>query len=91
MVISPMALDVLLKGKPEGQMVYVRTKDNLGYVFEGRVLEVDAGLFDMEATDGEKVWNIKVSGIEYVDVRPFHRFDGYSTAQFVAEFGKGVS
>lgn len=91
MVISPTALDVLLKGTDEDQMVYVRTKDNLGFVFEGRVLEADAGLFDVEATDGETVWHVKVSGIEYVDVRPFHRFDGYGTAQFIADCGPGMS
>lgn len=91
MVISPTALDVLLQGKNEGQMVYVRAKDNLGFLFEGRVLEADSGLFDIQATDGETVWHVKVSGIEYVDVRPFRRFDGRGTAQFVADFGPGVS
>lgn len=89
-VITTAALQAALDGKAENDMVYVRTKDSLGYVFEGRVIEVDAGLCDIEATDGEVVWHVKVSSIEYVDVRPLQRFTGYTVRQFVEDASQGM-
>lgn len=95
--ISPHALAVLLKGKDDGEMVYVRVKDPTGHRYEGRVISMqevsDApriSTVDVEATDGEVVWHIPVHRILAVDVRPFRRFDGYGTAQFVEEVSKGM-
>lgn len=89
--VGPRTLAALLCGKGDNEMVYVGAQDALGYRFEGRVLEQDDKHYDIEATDGEVVYNLRVDRIEWAEVRPFQRFVGYSSAHFVSEFGPGVS
>lgn len=96
--ITPHALTAMIRGKGEGEMVYVRVKDPTGHRYEGRIMDlVEFGhdpknaTVTIEATDGEVVHNVMVSRIEWYDVRPFQRFDGYTVAQFVADFGQDVS
>lgn len=90
-MISPKALALLTRVKGDSEMVYVHVEDGIGFKFEGRVLDVDATTFTIEATDGEVVYNQGIDRILAVDVRPFRRFSGYSTAHFVSDFGPGVS
>lgn len=96
--VSPHAIAVLLKGKDDGEMVYVRVKDATGHRYGGRVTSMQevkdaprSSTVDVEAEDGEMVWATPVYRIIGVDVRPFQRFDGYGAAQFVSDFGPGVS
>lgn len=84
-------LAALLAGKGDNEMVYVGARDAIGYRFEGRVLVQDGSHYDIEATDGDVVYHLRVDRIEWAEVRPFRRFDGYSAAQFVSDFGPGVS
>lgn len=91
-VVSQRALAVLLIGAAEsGEMVFVHTVDNLGFEFGGRVLTVDGDTFDIEASDGEVVYHLRVARIKTVDVIPFQRFTGYSAQNFVSDFGPEVS
>lgn len=89
--ITPRALALLVSAEANDEMIYVHYKDTTGYRFEGRILEVDDQFFDMEATDGEVVNNCMVGRILLIDVRPYQRFSGYNAADFVADFGPGVS
>lgn len=93
-VITPHALAVLLKGHAEGEMVYVRIKDATGHRYGGRVTSMqevrDAPLsstLDVESEDGEMCWAVSVRRVIAVDVRPFQRYTGHGTAEFVADFG----
>jgi hypothetical protein len=90
-VITPRALALLDRVKGDNEMIYVRIKDNLGFEFEGRILEVDGDHFDIEATDGEQVYNCRIDRVMTVDVRPLRRFTAYTVAHFADEFGPGVS
>jgi hypothetical protein len=97
-MISPHALAILIHGKAEGEMVHVRVKDPTGHRYGGRVLAMQevkdaprASTVDVEAEDGDVCWAVPVHRVIAVDVRPFRRYDGYGTAQFVAEVGPGVS
>lgn len=90
-VISPKALALLNRVKGDNEMVYVHMEDGIGFKFEGRILDVNDTTFTVEATDGEVVYNQGIDHILAVDVRPFRRFSGYSTAHFVSDFGPGVS
>lgn len=89
--VSPRTLAALLKGKGDNEMVYVGARDALGYRFEGRVLKQNGPHYDIEATDGEAVYHLRVDRIEWAEIRPFQRFTGYTTAHFVSDFGPGVS
>jgi hypothetical protein len=97
-MITARALQVLLKGKNDNEMVFVRIKDPTGYIYSGRVLPDEDDLegtriptISVEATNGELVWNVKTERIIGVDVVPFRRFTGYGVKEFVDDFGPGVS
>lgn len=89
--ITPEALALLFRVKGDNEMIHVTTKDSSGYVFSGRVLDVTGQWFDIEAEDGELVYDVQVRRIMSVDVRPLVKYSGYGVAQFVSEFGPGVS
>lgn len=89
--ITPKALALLFRVKGDNEMIYVQYKDGNDYVFSGRILDVDTDTFGIEATDGEVVRRCSVYRIVSVDVRPFQRFNGYSTTHFVSDFGAGVA
>lgn len=95
--VTPAAMVAMLKGKADGEMVYVRVKEPNGNRYEGRIMDLTAcgdnpraAFVTIEATDGEVVWGVPVLRIQWCDVRPFQRFTGYGVAQFVADFGSGV-
>lgn len=69
-------------------MVYVLTTDNFGYLMEGRVFAVDGETFDIESTDGEPAFNVRLSNIKRLDVRPFQRF-GTRSMQYSTDPARG--
>lgn len=79
--ISPSALAALLRGKAEGEMVFVRIKKPNGGDFGGRLMDLlefspepAKSTVTVEATDGEVHWRVPVHRIVYTHVVPFRRF-----------------
>jgi hypothetical protein len=94
--ITPAALLALLKGKGAENMAFVRVKERrTQHRYEGRIINLDMSTLkpenasvSIEATDGEVVWKVPVRWIEWVDIRPFQAFSGYSVTQFVDDFAQ---
>lgn len=80
--ITARALACLIAGKKDDKIIRVRVKDPTGHTYFGRVGDLDMTSHNPDnasctilADDGELVWNVLVSRIEWIDVKP--RPDGH--------------
>lgn len=88
-IISPEALALLMSAKRDDQMIFVRTKDELTYDFEGRILDLTGDKCTIEATDGEVCHQWPVDRLLHIDIRPLRHYDGYGARQFVEDVTNG--
>lgn len=81
--ITPRALQAIIQGKRDDEMIHVKVKDPTGHRYFGRVADLLAthptdaakSTCTILADDGELVFGVKVSQLEWLDVRK--RPDGH--------------
>ncbi|MEU3522349.1 hypothetical protein AB0E62_00475 [Streptomyces sp. NPDC038707] len=82
-IITPRALQAVILGKRDDEMIWVKVKDPTGHRYFGRVADLLAthptdsakSMVTIQADDGELVLGVKVSQLEWFDVRK--RPDGH--------------
>ena len=81
--ITPRALQAIILGKRDDEMIKVQVKDPTGYRYFGRVADLlmtdpgdgDKSTCTILADDGELVFGVRVSQLKWFDVRK--RPDGH--------------